>query len=153
MCLRCQRAWDKKGQNMTLEPSWSKIISLKRKNSWHLRHIRHQNTKTSPYKLCKNGWVCAFFLFFYSVRDILQFTVFLDHPVTWASTYDQHRQKQTAHQVASFSTIKFMGITIPPFEDCFEFSKWKCMSVLCFPMSGCEKSMKIFQKGILQQYR
>ena len=28
---------------------------------WHLRHIRHQNTKTSLYKLSKNGWVCAFF--------------------------------------------------------------------------------------------
>ena len=42
-------------------PSWPKINSLKRKNSWHLRHIRHLNTKTSLYKLSKNGWVCAFF--------------------------------------------------------------------------------------------
>ena len=31
---------------------------------WHLRHIRHQNTKTSLYKLSKNGWVCAFFIIF-----------------------------------------------------------------------------------------
>ena len=41
-------------------PSWPKINSLKRKNSWHLRHIRHQNTRISLYKLSENGWVCAF---------------------------------------------------------------------------------------------
>ena len=65
----------KKGQNMVSEPSRGpcmgqrplkriEINSLKQKNSWHLRHNRHQNTKTSPYKLYKNGWVCAFFYFF-----------------------------------------------------------------------------------------
>ena len=31
-------------------PSWPKMNSLKRKNSRHLRHIRHQNTKTSLYE-------------------------------------------------------------------------------------------------------
>ena len=43
--------------------------------------LKDQNTKTSLYKLSKNGWVCAFFYFFYSIREILQDTVLLDHPV------------------------------------------------------------------------
>ena len=51
-------------QNMYFWSFWAKywhfwpILSHAR---WHLRHIRHQNTKTSLYKLSKNGWVCAFF--------------------------------------------------------------------------------------------
>ena len=52
-----------------------------------------------------------------------------------------------------FSTIYFMDITIPAFEDCFEFSKWKCMSVSLSHVRMWKKSMKIFQKWTLQQYR
>ena len=35
--------------------------SSERQNSMHLTLLKHQNTKTSLYKLSKNGWVCAFF--------------------------------------------------------------------------------------------
>ena len=35
--------------------------SFERQNSMHLTLLKHQNTKTSLYKLSKNGWVCAFF--------------------------------------------------------------------------------------------
>ena len=62
-------------------PSWLKNDSLKWKNSLHPRHIWHWNTKTAQCKLSKNHWVSAFFKNFGSVREILQFTVFLDHPV------------------------------------------------------------------------
>ena len=47
----------------------------------HLNVLKHQNTKTSLYKLSENHWVFAFFEFFGSVRKTLQSTVFNDHPV------------------------------------------------------------------------
>ena len=43
--------------------------------------LKHQNTKTSLYKLSKNHWVIALLEIFGSVRKKLQFTVFNDHPV------------------------------------------------------------------------
>ena len=52
-----------------------------RQNSMHLTLLKHQNTKTSLYKLSKNHWVIALFEFFGSVRKKLQFTVSLKHPV------------------------------------------------------------------------
>ena len=55
--------------------------SSERQNSTHLTLLKHQNTKTSLYKLSKNHWVIAFFKNFGSVRKKLQFTVLLDHPV------------------------------------------------------------------------
>ena len=39
--------------------------------------LRHQNIKTSLSTTSKNDWVLAFFLFFMSVREKLQFTVSL----------------------------------------------------------------------------
>ena len=39
---------------------------IKRQNSTHLTLLKHQNTKTSLYKLSKNHWVCAFFEFYNS---------------------------------------------------------------------------------------
>ena len=48
----------------------------------HLTLLKHQNTKTSLYKLSKNHWVIALFKFFGSVRKKLQLTVSLKHPVT-----------------------------------------------------------------------
>ena len=56
--------------------------SSERKISTHLTVMRHQNTKTSLYKLSKNHWVFALLAFFGSVRKRLQFTVFNDHPVS-----------------------------------------------------------------------
>ena len=52
-----------------------------RQNSTHLTLLKHQNTKTSLYKLSKNHWVIALFKKFGSVRKKLQSTVSLDHPV------------------------------------------------------------------------
>ena len=56
---------------------------FKRQNSTHLTPLKHQNTKTSLYKLSKNHWVITLFEFFGSVRRDLQSTVSLDHPVDW----------------------------------------------------------------------
>ena len=55
--------------------------SSERQISTHLTVLKHQNTKTSPYKLSKNHRVFALFDFFGSVRKRLQSTVFNDHPV------------------------------------------------------------------------
>ena len=52
-----------------------------RQNSTHLAFLKHQNTKTSLYKLSKNHWVIALSKKIRSVRKILQSTVSLDHPV------------------------------------------------------------------------
>ena len=52
-----------------------------RQNSTHLTVLKHQNTKTSLYKLSKNHWVVALSKISWSVRKELQFTVDLDHPV------------------------------------------------------------------------
>ena len=54
---------------------------LKRQNSTYLTLLKHQNTKTSLYKLSKNHWVITLLENFGSVRRKLQSTVFLDHPV------------------------------------------------------------------------
>merc|ERR1711894_615964 len=61
--------------------------SSERQNSMHLTLLKHQNTKTSLYKLSKNHWVIAFFKNFGSVRKKLQFTVLLDHPVEICRAY------------------------------------------------------------------
>ncbi len=52
-----------------------------RQDSMYLTLLKHQNTKTSLYKLSKNHWVIALFEFFGSVRKKIQFTVSLKHPV------------------------------------------------------------------------
>ena len=54
---------------------------FERQNSMHLAFLKHQNTKTSLYKLSKNHWVIALLEISWSVRRELQFTVYLDHPV------------------------------------------------------------------------
>ena len=55
--------------------------SSERQNSMHVTLSKHQNTKTSLYKLSKNHWVITLFEIFGSVRRDLQSTVSLDHPV------------------------------------------------------------------------
>ena len=55
-------------------------------NFTHLTILKHQNTKTSIYKLSKNHWVIALFDIFGSVSKKLQSTVFNDHPVVVAKT-------------------------------------------------------------------
>ena len=64
---------------------------FKRQNSTHLTPLKHQNTKTSLYKLSENHQVFALFEFFWFVRKRLQFTVFNDHPVAkinlWTNSF------------------------------------------------------------------
>ena len=60
---------------------------FKRQNSTHLKPLKHQNTKTSLYKLSKNNWVVTILGGFVSVRRKLQSTVSLDHPVVSTSVY------------------------------------------------------------------
>ena len=55
-----------------------------RQEFFHLTLLRPQNIKTSLSTTSKNDWVWPFFLFFMSVREKLQFTVSLDHPVDYA---------------------------------------------------------------------
>ena len=55
--------------------------SSKTQNFTYLTILKHQNTKTSLYKLSENHWVFALIEFFGSVRKKLQSTVFNDHPV------------------------------------------------------------------------
>ena len=54
---------------------------FKRQNSTHMTPVKHQNTKTSLYKLTKNYWVITLFEILGSVRRDLQSTVSFDHPV------------------------------------------------------------------------
>ena len=54
-----------------------------RQNSTHLAFLKHQNTKTSLYKLSKNHWVIELFKISLSVGRKLQSTVSLDHPVAF----------------------------------------------------------------------
>ena len=55
--------------------------SSERQNFTHLEVLKHQNAKTSLYKLTKNHLVIAIFEIFGSVRKKLQSTIFNDHPV------------------------------------------------------------------------
>ena len=52
-----------------------------RQISTQLTVLKHQNTKTSLYKLTKNYWVNTLFEILGSVTRDLQSTVSLDHPV------------------------------------------------------------------------
>ena len=77
MCVRV--FWSAQALSDATNAQYWKYI--KRHNSTHLTLLKHQNTKTSLYKLSKNHWVFALLAFFGSVRKRLQFTVFNDHPV------------------------------------------------------------------------
>ena len=62
----------------------------KRQISIHLTVLKHQNTKTSLYKLSKNQWVIMLLEIFGSVRRKLQSTVSLDHPVLGYLSFDNY---------------------------------------------------------------
>ena len=64
-----------------LEPTHQFDPTLKNKMFFHLTLLRHQNIKTSLSAISKNYWVLQCFLYFVSVREKLQSTVSLDHPV------------------------------------------------------------------------
>ena len=55
--------------------------SFERRNSTHLTLLKHQNTKTTLYKLPKDHWVIPLLGIFGPVRNKLLVTVSFDHPV------------------------------------------------------------------------
>ena len=65
-------------------PMWQ---NLERRDCFLLTLSRHQNIKTSQCTISKNGWVLPFCVILTPVTKKLQFTVFLDHPV---SAFHQH---------------------------------------------------------------
>ena len=77
MCVRV--FWSAQALSDATNAQYWKYI--KRHNSTHLTLLKHQNTKTSLYKLSKNHWVITLLESFGSVRRELQSTVSLDHPV------------------------------------------------------------------------
>ena len=77
MCVRV--FWSAQALSDATNAQYWKYI--KRHNSTHLTLLKHQNTKTSLYKLSKNHWVITLFEICGSVGQDLQFTVSLDHPV------------------------------------------------------------------------
>ena len=56
--------------------------TMKDRSFFHLALLRHQNIKTSLNFLKENHWARPFFALFSSVREKLQLTVSLNHPVT-----------------------------------------------------------------------
>ena len=75
---------------------------FKRQNSTHLTPVKHQNTKTSLYKLTKNYWVITLFEILGSVRRDLQSTVSLDHPVVPDSVLPPQHSGLLCHQLPCF---------------------------------------------------
>ena len=66
-------------QGSAIIPFWN---NFKRQDLFHPTHLRPQNIKTSLCKLSKNYWVMLYFVSFRFVREKLQSTVSLDHPVS-----------------------------------------------------------------------
>ena len=80
------KVWVPLREHLRVQALYGTAIALywkisERQNSTHLAFVKHQNTKTSLYKLSKNNWVVTLFEIFGSVRKKLQSTVSLDHPV------------------------------------------------------------------------
>ena len=81
------KVWVPSREHMSVQALYDAAIVLywkilERQNSTHLAFLKHQNTKTSLYKLSKNHWVITLLGSFGSVRRELQSTVSLDHPVS-----------------------------------------------------------------------
>ena len=82
--------WVPSREHLSVQALYDAAIVLywkipERQNSTHLTFFKHQNTKTSLYKLSKNHQVIELFKFSWSVRRKLQSTVSLDHPVVGVS--------------------------------------------------------------------
>ena len=80
------KVWVPPREHLSIQALFGAAIALywkifERQNSMHLAFLKHQNTKTSLYKLSKNHWVNALFEIFGSVRKQLASTVINDHPV------------------------------------------------------------------------
>ena len=84
--------------------------SSERQNSMHLTLLKHQNTKTSLYKLSKNHWVIALFKKIGSVRKRLQSTVSLDHPVLYRLLNLFSITKRMIIMIESVASFGFEGV-------------------------------------------
>ena len=65
--------WVPSREHLSVQALYDAAIVLywkisERQNSTHLAFLKHQNTKTSLYKLSKNHWVITLFEMFWSVR-------------------------------------------------------------------------------------
>ena len=79
---KCLQTFSPPLKNAWLSQTGTNLLfwqNSERQEFFHLTLFRPQNIKTTS----KNHWVWPFFLFFMSVREKLQFTVSLDHPVSW----------------------------------------------------------------------
>ena len=118
--------------------------SSERKISTHLTVMRHQNTKTSLYKLSKNHWVIALLEIFGSVRKKLQFTVFNDHPVFV-------RRVDRIHKTSHITMLPFYFFP----SDLQSFGDELNSSSKTAPASACEKNFNVVSQAIkvfLQKY-
>ena len=82
------KVWVPVTEHLSVQALYDAAIALywkisERQNSTHLAFLKHQNTKTSLYKLSKNHWVIEPFKISLSVGRKLQSTVSLDHPVAF----------------------------------------------------------------------
>ena len=84
--------------------------SSERQNSTHLTPLKHQNTKTSIYKISKNHWVIALFKKIGSVRKRLQSTVSLDHPVLYRLLNLFSITKRMIIMIESVASFGFEGV-------------------------------------------
>ena len=75
--------------------------SSAKQNSVNLTLFKHQNTKTSLYKVSKNHWVFVLFLIFGSARKKLQSTVSFDHPVASIRINQNHSASISTNQPQS----------------------------------------------------
>ena len=65
----------------SMEPKHHFGTALKGTTFFHLTILRHKNTKTAAYQLCKKYWVRPFFSFFGFAREKSFVTVTFDHTV------------------------------------------------------------------------
>jgi len=80
------KVWAPPREHLSVRALYDAAIALywkisERQNSTQLAFLKHQNTKTSLYKLSKNHWVITLWGMFGSVRSKLLSTVSLDSPV------------------------------------------------------------------------
>ena len=88
------KVWVPSREHLSVQVLYDAAIVLywkisERQNSTLLAFLKHQNIKTSLYKLSKNHWVITLFEIFGYVRRKLQSTVSLDHPVYSPSEYSK----------------------------------------------------------------
>ena len=79
--------WVPSREHLSVQALYDAAIVLywkisERQNSTHLTFFKHQNTKTSPYKLSKNNWVIALsyliFVIFFTRAKFLENKIYTE---------------------------------------------------------------------------